>query len=136
MKARYAQMRESIQRRLNKCIEKVSLYNTLFDIAVCASEESLLKSSTHPTENQFDIISINFNVFIKCYDNDQGVVGITIIDPASGPRGLVAELFVDVNGNIEKTFYNIPQFIYKAVMSYVNDLTEAFGNWQNHRQEE
>ena len=129
-------MRESIQRRLNKCIEKVSLYNTLFDIAVCTSEESLLKSSTHPTENQFDIISINFNVFIKCYDNDQGVVGITIIDPASGPRGLVAELFVDVNGNIEKIFYNIPQFIYKAVMSYVNDLTEAFGNWQNYRQEE
>ncbi len=129
-------MRESIQRRLNKCIEKVSLYNALFDIAVCASEESLLKSSTHPTENQFDIITINFNVFIKCYDNDQGVVGITIIDPASGPLGLVAELFVNVNGNIEKTFYNIPQFIYKAVMSYVNDLTEAFDNWQNHRQEE
>lgn len=129
-------MRESIQRRLNKCIEKVSLYNTLFDIAVCTSEESLLKSSTHPIENQFDIITINFNVFIKCYDNDQGVVGITIIDPASGPRGLVAELFVDVNCNIEKTFYNIPQFIYNAIMSYVNDLTEAFGNWQNHRQEE
>lgn len=129
-------MRESIQRRLNKCIEKVSLYNTLFDIAVCTSEESLLKRSTHPIENQFDIITINFNVFIKCYNNDQGVVGITIIDPARGPGGLVAELFVDLNGNIEKTFYNIPQFIYNAVMSYVNDLTEAFGNWQNHRQEE
>lgn len=129
-------MRESIQRRLNKCIKKVSLYNTLFDVAVCASEESLLKNSVHPTENQFDIITINFNVFIKCYDNDQGVVGITIIDPASGPSGLVAELFVDVNGNIEKTFYNIPQFIYNAVMSYVDDLTEAFDNWQNNHQEE
>lgn len=129
-------MRESIQRRLNKCIEKVSLYNTLFDIAVCASEKSLLKNSTHPTENQFDIITINFNVSIKCFDNDQGVVGITIIDPASGPLALVAELFVDANGNIEKIFYNIPQFIYNAVMSYVNDLTEAFDNWQNHRQEE
>lgn len=129
-------MRESIQRRLNKCIEKVSLYNTLFDVAVCASEESLMKNSAHPTENQFDIITINFNVSIKCFDNDYGVVGITIIDPASGPLGLVAELFVDVNGNIEKTFYNIPQFIRNAVMSYVNDLTEAFDNWQNHRQEE
>ena len=129
-------MRESIQRRLNKCIEKVSLYNTIFDIAVCASEKSLLKSSTHPTENQFDIITMNFNVSIKCFDNDHGVVGITIIDPASGPRGLIAELFVDVNGNIEKTFYNIPQFINNAVVSYVNDLTEAFDNWQNHRQEE
>lgn len=129
-------MRESIQKRLNKSIEKISLYNTIFDIAVSASEESLLKMSVHPTENQFDIITINFNVFIKCYDNDQGVVGITIIDPASGPRGLIAELFVDVNGNIEKTFYNIPQFIYNAVMSYVDDLTEAFDNWQNNHQEE
>lgn len=129
-------MRESIQRRLNKSIEKISLYNTIFDIAVSASEESLLKMSVHPTENQFDIITINFNVFIKCYDNDQGVVGITIIDPASGPRGLIAELFVDINGNIEKTFYNIPQFIYNAIMSYVNDLTEAFDNWQNNHQEE
>lgn len=129
-------MRESIQKRLNKSIEKISLYNTIFDIAVSASEESLLKMSVHPTENQFDIITINFNVFIKCYDNDQGVVGITIIDPASGPRGLIAELFVDINGNIEKTFYNIPQFIYNAIMSYVNDLTEAFDNWQNNHQEE
>lgn len=95
-----------------------------------------MKSSIHPTENQFGIITINFNVSIKCFDNDLGVIGITIIDPASGPLGLVAELFVDVNGNIEKIFYNIPQFIYNAVMSYVNDLTEAFDNWQNHRQEE
>ena len=129
-------MRESIQKRLNKSIEKISLYNTIFDIAVSASEESLLKMSVHPTENQFDILTINFNVFIKCYDNDQGVVGITIIDPASGPHGFIAELFVDVNGNIEKTFYNIPQFIYNAVMSYVDDLTEAFDNWQNNHQEE
>lgn len=129
-------MRESIQKRLNKSIEKISLYNTIFDISVSASEESLLKMSVHPTENQFDIITINFTVIIRCYDNDYGVIGINIIDAASGPQGFIAELFVDVNGNIEKTFYRIPQFIYNAVMSYVDDLTEAFDNWQNNHQEE
>lgn len=122
-------MKPSIQERMQNQIAKTTAYNTLFDVVVTAAEESLSQTSTNPAENQYEITTTDFTTGIICNDNDWNTISLYINDPAMGEAARIADLQINIHGNIEESYHNIPRSIRRAVMSYVDDIYEAVENW-------
>lgn len=122
-------MKPSIEERMNNQIAKTRVYNTLFDIVVTTSETSLGVVSTNPASNQYNLDTTNFNVGIVCNDNDWNTISVFIDDPAIPEQARVADLQINIHGNIEETYHNIPRSIRRAVMDYVDDIFEAVESW-------
>lgn len=122
-------MKPSIQERMQNQIAKTTAYNTLFDVVVTAAEDSLSQTSTNPTENQYEITTTDFTTGIICNDNDWNTISLYINDPAMGEAARIADLQINIHGNIEENYHNIPRSIRRAVMSYVDDIYEAVENW-------
>lgn len=128
-------MKPSIEERMNNMITKTTQYNTLFDAVVTTSEESLGVTSSNPTDNQYNLITTDFTVAVVCNDNDWNTVSIYIDDPALGDQSRVADLQINVHGDIEEIYHNIPRSIRRAVMNYVDDIFEAIEQWINTEEE-
>lgn len=128
-------MKPSIEERMNNMITKTTQYNTLFDVVVTTSEESLGITSSNPTDNQYNLITTDFAVAVVCNDNDWNTVSIYIDDPALSDQSRVADLQINVHGDIEEIYHNIPRSIRRAVMNYVDDIFEAIEQWINTEEE-
>lgn len=124
-------MKQSIQERMNNQIQKTTNYNTLFDVVVTTSEESLGVTSTNPADNQYNLETINFASMIICNDNEWSTITIGIDDLALGTQARVADLQINIHGDIEEVYHNIPRSIRSAVMNYVNDIFDAVEQWIN-----
>lgn len=124
-------MKQSIQERMNNQIQKTTIYNTLFDVVVTTSEESLGVSSTNPADNQYNISTVNFASMIVCNDNEWSTITIGIDDLALGTQARIADLQINIHGDIEEVYHNIPRSIRSAVMNYVDDIFEAVEQWIN-----
>ena len=128
-------MKQSIQERMNNQIQKTTLYNTLFDVVVTTSEGSLGVTSSQPADNQYNLITTDFAVTVVCNDNDWNTVSIYIDDPALNEQARIADLQINIHGNIEEVYHNIPRSIRKAVMNYVDDVFDAIEQWINIEEE-
>ena len=124
-------MKQSIQERMNNQIQKTTIYNTLFDVVVTTSEESLGVTSTNPADNQYNISTVNFASMIVCNDNEWSTITIGIDDLALGTQARIADLQINIHGDIEEVYHNIPRSIRSAVMNYVDDIFEAVDQWIN-----
>lgn len=122
-------MKPSIQERMQNQIAKTTAYNTLFDVVVTAAEDSLSQTSTNPTENQYEIATTDFTTGIICNDNDWNTISLYINDPALGEGARIADLQINIHGNIEENYHNIPRSIRRAVMAYVDDIYDAVESW-------
>lgn len=124
-------MKQSIQERMNNQIQKTTNYNTLFDVVVTTSEESLGVTSTNPADNQYNLETVNFASMIICNDNEWSTITIGIDDLALGTQARIADLQINIHGDIEEVYHNIPRSIRSAVMNYVDDIFEAVEQWIN-----
>lgn len=124
-------MKQSIQERMNNQIQKTTNYNTLFDVVVTTSEESLGVTSTNPADNQYNLETVNFASMIVCNDNEWSTITIGIDDLALGTQARIADLQINIHGDIEEVYHNIPRSIRSAVMNYVDDIFEAVEQWIN-----
>jgi hypothetical protein len=128
-------MKPGIEERMNNMITKARLYNTLFDVVVTASETSLGVVSTSPSDNQYNLVTTDFNTAVVCNDNDWNTVSIYIDDPSLGDQARVANLQINLHGDIDETYHNIPRSIRRAVMNYVDDVFDAVEQWINNEEE-
>lgn len=124
-------MKQSIQERMNNQIQKTTNYNTLFDVVVTTSEESLGVTSTNPADNQYNLETVNFVSMVVCNDNEWNTITIGIDDLALGTQARIADLQINIHGDIEEVYHNIPRSIRSAVMNYVDDIFEAVEQWIN-----
>ena len=124
-------MKQSIQERMNNQIQKTTNYNTLFDVVVTSSEESLGVTSTNPADNQYNLETVNFVSMVVCNDNEWSTITIGIDDLALGMQARVADLQINIHGDIEEVYHNIPRSIRSAVMNYVDDIFDAVEQWIN-----
>lgn len=122
-------MKQSIQERMNNQITKATTYNTLFDIVVCTSEESLSTQSTNPADNLYVINTQNFNTSIVCNDNDYNTITVSIDVPTLETGARVADIQINIFGNMEEDYHNIPRAIRSAVFGLVDDIYEAVMGW-------
>lgn len=122
-------MKQSIQERMNNQIAKTTAYNTLFDVVVTAAEESLGQTSTNPSENQYNITTTDFETGIICNDNDWNTISVYINDPALQEGARIADLQINIHGQIEEVYHSIPRAIRRAVMAYVDDIYDAVEDW-------
>lgn len=121
-------MKQSIQERMNNQIAKATTYNTLFDIVVCTSEESLSTQSTNPADNQYIITTSSFNTVIVCNDNDWNTITVSIDVPAL-ETARVADIQINTMGQLEEDYHNIPRSIRTQIFNLVDDIYEAVQGW-------
>ena len=121
-------MKQSIQERMNNQIAKATAYNTLFDIVVCTSEESLSAQSVNPADNQYIINTQSFNVIIVCNDNDWNTITVSI-DVSALESARVADIQISIMGQMEEDYHNIPRNIRAQIFDLVDDIYEAVQGW-------
>lgn len=121
-------MKQSIQERMNNQIAKATSYNTLFDIVVCTSEESLSAQSVNPADNQYIITTPSFSTIIVCNDNDWNTITVSIDVPAL-ESARVADIQINIMGQMEEDYHNIPRSIRSQIFDLVDDIYEAVQGW-------
>ena len=121
-------MKQSIQERMNNQIAKATAYNTLFDIVVCTSEESLSTQSVNTTENQYIINTQSLNVIIICNDNDWNTITVSIDIPTL-ESARVADIQINIMGQMEEDYHNIPRSVRAQIFDLVDDIYEAVQGW-------
>ena len=74
-------MNTIIEKRMNDRIDKVKLYNTLFDIGLTAVEETTTNTGEQQSDSAFVCESgrnANYRYTIICYDNDSQIMSIMV----------------------------------------------------------
>lgn len=115
-------MNTIIEKRMNDRIDKVKLYNTLFDIGLTAVEET----TTNTGEQQSDAAFIcesgrnaNYRYTIICYDNDSQIMSI-MVDNITNAGDRIAHLTTEcINDeiSINESLYTIPRSMRSEVLS-------------------
>ena len=115
-------MNTIIEKRMNDRIDKVKLYNTLFDIGLTAVEET----TTNTGEQQPDAAFIcesgrnaNYRYTIICYDNDSQIMSI-MVDNVTNAGDRIAHLTTECINNeisINESLYTIPRSMRSEVLS-------------------
>lgn len=125
-------MKQSIHERMERQIALATKFNTIFDIVVAASEESLSASSTNPSENRYDVANEYLTTQIVCNDNEWNTVIVYIIDPArEGESSNIGTLTINSNGEIDEILHNVPRAIRRIVNDYIDGIYEAIEAWIN-----
>lgn len=115
-------MNTIIETRMNDRIDKVKLYNTLFDIGLTAVEETTTKSGEQQSDNAFVCASArnaNYRYTIICYDNDSQIMSI-MVDNIGPVADRIAHLTTEsINGeiSINESLYTIPRSMRAEVLS-------------------
>ena len=128
-------MKQAIQERMENQISKVTAYNTLFDIVVTTSETSLSTQSTSPTGNQYIISVPTFNENIIFNDSDWNTITVSIDVPGLEPGGRVADVQINILGDMEEDYHNIPRSIRTQVLNLIDDIYEAVQGWIDSNEE-
>ena len=128
-------MKQAIQERMENQISKVTAYNTLFDVVVTTSETSLSTQSTSPTGNQYIISVPTFNENIICNDSDWNTITVSIDVPGLEPGGRVADVQINIFGDMEEDYHNIPRSIRTQVLNLIDDIYEAVQGWIDSNEE-
>lgn len=115
-------MNTIIETRMNDRIDKVKLYNTLFDIGLTAVEETTTKSGEQQSDNAFVCASArnaNYRYTIICYDNDSQIMSI-MVDNITNAGDRIAHLTTEcINDeiSINESLYTIPRSMRSEVLS-------------------
>jgi len=119
-------MRQAIEERMNRQIEKSRTYNGMFDAAVSAVESAASGSAVQVSDNQFSVTSNTLTTYITCSDNDYATINVNIdYQTGTGNMQRVADLNVNIDGAYEETYHSIPRAIRSAVFDIVNDVIDA-----------
>ena len=120
-------MRQAIEERMNRQIEKSRTYNGMFDAAVSAVETAASGSAVQVSDNQFSVTSNTLTTYITCSDNDYATINVNIdYQTGTGNMQRVANLNVNIDGvYYEETYHSIPRAIRSAVFDIVNDVIDA-----------
>lgn len=119
-------MRQAIEERMNRQIEKSRTYNGMFDAAVSAVETAGSGSAVQVSDNQFSVTSNTLTTYITCSDNDYATINVNIdYQTGTGNMQRVADLNVNIDGAYEETYHSIPRAIRSAVFDIVNDVIDA-----------
>ena len=119
-------MRQAIEERMNRQIEKSRTYNGMFDAAVTAVETAASGSAVQVSDNQFSVTSNTLTTYITCSDNDYATINVNIdYQAGTGNMQRVADLNVNIDGAYEETYHSIPRAIRSAVFDIVNDVIDA-----------
>lgn len=115
-------MNTIIEKRMNDRIDKVKLYNTLFDIGLTAVEETTTKSGEQQSDAAFVCESArnaNYRYTIICYDNDSQIMSI-MVDNITNAGDRIAHLTTEcINDeiSINESLYTIPRSMRSEVLS-------------------
>lgn len=115
-------MNALIEARMQTRIDKVRLYNTLFDIGLTAVEETTATVGEQQSDNMFVVVSgrnPSYRYTVVCYDNDSQMVGITV-DNVGPIADRIAHLSTELsNGEISvnESLYTIPRSMRSEVLS-------------------
>jgi hypothetical protein len=115
-------MNALIEARMQTRIDKVRLYNTLFDIGLTAVEETTGTVGEQQSDNMFVVASgrnSSYRYTVVCYDNDSQMVGITV-DNVGPIADRIAHLSTELsNGEISvnESLYTIPRSMRSEVLS-------------------
>lgn len=119
-------MRQAIEERMNRQIEKSRTYNGMFDAGVAAVETATSGSAVQVSDNQFSVASNTLTTYITCSDNDYATINVNIdYQAGTGNMQRVADLNVNIDGAYEETYHSIPRAIRSAVFDIVNDVIDA-----------
>lgn len=121
-------MHAAIEARMTANIEKVRIYNTLFDIGLTAVEEITNKTGQQQSEASFICDSnanANYKYTIICYDNDASVMAITC-DNVTGTGDRIAHLSIELLSggvvSINESYYSLPRSMRNEVQNIFNDV--------------
>lgn len=115
-------MNTIIEKRMNDRIDKVKLYNTLFDIGLTAVEETTTNTGEQQSDAAFVCESgrnANYRYTIICYDNDSQIMSI-MVDNITNAGDRIAHLTTEcVNDeiSINESLYTIPRSMRSEVLS-------------------
>ena len=115
-------MNTIIEKRMNDRIDKVKLYNTLFDIGLTAVEETTTNTGEQQSDAAFVCESgrnANYRYTIICYDNDSQIMSI-MVDNITNAGDRIAHLTTEsINGkiSINESLYTIPRSMRSEVLS-------------------
>lgn len=111
-----------IEKRMNDRIDKVKLYNTLFDIGLTAVEETTTNTGEQQSDAAFVCESgrnANYRYTIICYDNDSQIMSI-MVDNITNAGDRIAHLTTECINNeisINESLYTIPRSMRSEVLS-------------------
>ena len=115
-------MNTIIEKRMNDRIDKVKLYNTLFDIGLTAVEETTTNTGEQQSDAAFVCESgrnANYRYTIICYDNDSQIMSI-MVDNITNAGDRIAHLTTEcINDeiSINESLYTIPRSMRSEVRS-------------------
>ena len=115
-------MNTIIETRMNDRIDKVKLYNTLFDIGLTAVEETTTNTGEQQSDAAFVCESgrnANYRYTIICYDNDSQIMSI-MVDNITNAGDRIAHLTTECINNeisINESLYTIPRSMRSEVLS-------------------
>lgn len=115
-------MNTIIEKRMNDRIDKVKLYNTLFDIGLTAVEETTTNTGEQQSDAAFVCESgrnANYRYTIICYDNDSQIMSI-MVDNITNAGDRIAHLTTEcINDeiSINESLYTIPRSMRSEVLS-------------------
>lgn len=115
-------MNTIIEKRMNDRIDKVKLYNTLFDIGLTAVEETTTNTGEQQSDAAFVCESArnaNYRYTIICYDNDSQIMSI-MVDNITNAGDRIAHLTTECINNeisINESLYTIPRSMRSEVLS-------------------
>lgn len=127
-------MRPAIEERMNNQIQRVRVYNTLFDLVVTAVEVETGHQAINPVDNQYLITVDPIRVAIMCNDNDGNTVSI-YIDTTGDESIHLADIQINSDGGVEENYHNIPISLRTNVINIVNAVCDAIDGWINYRDE-
>ena len=115
-------MNTIIEKRMNDRIDKVKLYNTLFDIGLTAVEETTTNTGEQQSDAAFVCESgrnANYRYTIICDDNDSQIMSI-MVDNITNAGDRIAHLTTECINNeisINESLYTIPRSMRSEVLS-------------------
>ena len=115
-------MNTIIEKRMNDRIDKVKIYNTLFDIGLTAVEETTTNTGEQQSDAAFVCESgrnANYRYTIICYDNDSQIMSI-MVDNITNAGDRIAHLTTECINNeisINESLYTIPRSMRSEVLS-------------------
>ena len=121
-------MKPSIQERMERQIEMTTSFNTLFDIVVTTTETSFSQTATQPADNQYNVTTADLNVQTICNDNAYNTVTVYIITTGED-AAQIGSLQININGDVDESFHNIPRALRRIINDYVNDIYDAIDSW-------
>jgi hypothetical protein len=123
-------MRQAIEERMNRQIEKSRTYNGMFDAAVSAVETAASGSAVQVSDNQFSVTSNTLTTYITCSDNDYATINVNIdYQTGTGNMRRVANLNVNIDGAYEETYITCSDNDYATINVNIDYQVDT-GNMQ------